>query len=318
MKPVEIINHTWVKDKIQKVEWNVTRRCNFDCSYCDNVGENPVGFHYKHDNVSKHPSLNKMIDIIDGVERLGYYDIEWSLSGGEPFVVPHIHEVLQYLRDSDPHGIAVVTNGSVGLDRMLKHFELIDHLLISFHYEFTQNRTDEYLKKIIELDKMAKDTGKRFTPRFLLYPGEFDYFERMHGRLRDAGVEVAEFRNIIQPPGSNQVYTKKEEADIIWWRDNTGKYVQNVEILFDDGTTMMSYPDEITLNGWHKFEGWTCSAGINQIHIGPLGEVYRGTCQAEGLLGNVTDFDFKIPTEPVICPFETCLDYLDISTPKHA
>ena len=91
-----------------------------------------------------------------------------------------------------------------------------------------------------------------------------------------------------------------------------------MEILFDDGTTMMSYPDEITLNGWHKFEGWTCSAGINQIHIGPLGEVYRGTCQAEGLLGNVTDFDFKIPTEPVICPFETCLDYLDISTPKHA
>jgi len=318
LKPIEVINKSWVKDKAQIVEWNVTRRCNFDCSYCDDTGNNPVGFHFKHDKVSKHPPLETMIDIIDGVERLGYYDIGWALSGGEPFTVPHIHEVLKYLRESEPYGISLVTNGSVGLDRIVKSFELLDHLIVSFHFEFTQHRTDEYFDKIVELDKIAKDTNRKFTPRFLLYPGEFEYFERMHGRLRDAGVQVAEFRNIISPPGWDKQYTKHEENEMIWWRDNTGRYVQNLELILDGGESMMSYPDEITLNGWNKFKGWTCSVGINQIHIGPYGEAYRGTCRAGGQLGNITDPDFKMPTEPIICPFENCIDYIDISTPKHA
>mgnify|MGYP000100186219 CR=1 FL=1 len=317
MRPVEVINKSWVKDKAQIVEWNVTRRCNFNCSYCDDTGNNPVGFHFKHDSISKHPSLETMISIIDGVERLGYYDIGWALSGGEPLTVPHIYEVLKYLRESEPYGISVVTNGSVGLNRILKCFELLDHLIVSFHFEFTQNRTDEYFNKIVEIDKISKDTGKKFTPRFLLYPGEFDYFRKMHARLLDAGVQVAEFRNIIPLPGSDKMYTQEEEQDILWWRNNTGRYAKNIELLFDDGTRKETYPDEITLNNWNKFKEWTCSVGINQIHIGPNGEVYRGTCRAGGQLGNITDPNFKMPTEPITCPFETCIDYIDISTPKH-
>ena len=191
-------------------------------------------------------------------------------------------------------------------------------MIISFHYEFTQNRGDEYFNKIVEIDKLAKSLEKRFSARFLLYPGQFEYFKKMYRRLKDAGVRVAEFRNIIPPPGWNKSYTKQEKNQINWFRNNTGNYSQNLELTFDDNTCVTTYPDQITINGWNKFKGWSCTAGINQTHISPDGEVYRATCRAGGQLGSIIDPDFKPPIEPITCPFETCIDYIDISTPKSA
>ena len=169
-----------------------------------------------------------------------------------------------------------------------------------------------------EIDKLAKSLGKRFNARFLLYPGQFDYFKKMYERLKNAGVRVAEFRNIIPPPGWNKSYTKQEKDQINWFRKKTGSYAQNLELTFDDNTSVITYPDQITINGWDKFKGWSCRAGILQIHIGPYGEVYRATCRAGGQIGSILDPDFKLPIEPITCPFETCIDYIDISTPKNA
>ena len=318
MKPIRLVNKNKERDKVHLVEWNLTRRCNFDCSYCDDTGNNPVGFHFKHDKISKHPSLETMIKIIDGVESLGYYNIDWALTGGEPFTVPHIYEVLKYLRESAPYNISLVTNGSVGLNRIIKCFELLDKMIISFHYEFTQHRTEEYFNKIVELDKLANSLGNRFCARFLLYPGQFDYFKKMHRRLEDAGVREVEFRNIIPLPGWNKSYTEEEKNQIKWFRNNTSNISQNLELTFDDNTCVTTYPDQITINNWNKFKGWSCTAGINQTHIGPNGEVYRATCRAGGQVGSIIDPDFKQPIEPITCPFETCIDYVDISTPKSA
>ena len=36
------------QSKVFKIEWNIGKRCNFNCSYCDD---------YTHDNFSKHLSL---------------------------------------------------------------------------------------------------------------------------------------------------------------------------------------------------------------------------------------------------------------------
>lgn len=318
MKPVAIQNKSWDKH-VQVVEWHITKRCNFDCSYCDDFTENGGAFQYSHSLTEKHPSLEKMIKIIDNVEQLGFYDISWSISGGEPMVVPHFFEVLKYIRESDPHEITIATNGSLPLKKLLECFELLDHMIISFHFEFISHRLDEYREKIIELDKFAKEHNKRFTPRLLFPAGQF---ETVRSMIID-GVEGYEFRNIIPPlntsfiEGRNSYYNSAEELELHELRQMT-EYNKSIELYGSDGSVKESYPDEITLNDWHHFKDWSCRIGLEQIYIEPEGWVYRSKCRAGGILGNILDDNFELPTDPIKCPYDRCLDHVDITTSKAA
>ena len=71
-----------------RIEWNMGRRCNFDCSYC---GAD------LHDNKSKHLPFEKFDDAVRTMREF-YADkqIRMSLTGGEPFVHPRILDILQY------------------------------------------------------------------------------------------------------------------------------------------------------------------------------------------------------------------------------
>lgn len=323
MRPIEIKQDKDENSAYQTIVWDVTKRCNFDCSYCDDWDTNTTEFAYSHSRNIKHPSFDKMIAIIDAVEDLGYYDIEWALTGGEPLVIPHINQVLKYMREGGPHSITCVTNGSMKLDRIIEAFGYLDHLILSFHYEFTYNRIDEYIGKCIALHKYAMDNNKRFTPRFMLYPGKFDVFKDIYDKLLAAGIKVPEFRNIQPLPnqrfieGRNSYYNTEEDEMIEWFREQSN-YVQDCILVYPDGTEKRSYPDEITFKEWNEFRGWTCKVGVDQLRLDPDGWVYRGECRAGGILGNVLDPEFEKPADSIICPFDKCLNYVDITMPKHA
>ena len=62
------------------VEWNIGKRCNLDCAYC------PAEI---HDNFSPHTNLDKMVNTIYELEKVGK-PIRLSLTGGEPTVHPKI------------------------------------------------------------------------------------------------------------------------------------------------------------------------------------------------------------------------------------
>lgn len=323
MKPIAVSNTSWKNErynKIQIIEWHVTKRCNFNCSYCDDFTANGGAFQYSHSMTDKHPSLEKMIKIVDNIESLGFYDIAWSISGGEPMVVPHFYEVLKYIRESDPHDITISTNGSIPLKQLIKCFGELDHLIMSLHFEFISHRIEEYKEKIVALDKFAKENGKKFTPRIQFPAGKFEMAKDM---IID-GVDNYEFRNIIPLPdtpfieGRNSYYNLAEEEELSKLRESETQYVKSVDLHYPDGSTRSSYPDEITLNDWHNFEGWTCRIGLDQLYIEPEGWVYRSKCRAGGILGNILDDNFVLPTDSIICPFDRCLDHVDITTPKAA
>jgi molybdenum cofactor biosynthesis enzyme MoaA len=196
------------------VDWYMTKRCNFSCSYCAE---------YLHDNYSESPSLEKMKLLVDIIGQKHYNNVLWSLTGGEPMVIPHFQEILKYIAKSDPVNISITTNGSVPLKKYIEAYENgLDNITLSMHFEHIENRIDEYIEKIIELENFRKQwnkknnkdnhlKSKRLVARFMAYPGAMPIIEKMHNVFLAEGIEKIEFRN-IRPQlgiGQDQMPTKK-------------------------------------------------------------------------------------------------------------
>ena len=98
--------HTWFK-----VEWNLGKRCNYDCSYCD-IGT--------HDNFSPHMSFDVWKNTVDKILNSTNKKVKLSITGGEPYINPNIIEMFKYAKDSGVHNISVVFRGLSSLSFQLR------------------------------------------------------------------------------------------------------------------------------------------------------------------------------------------------------
>lgn len=182
------------------VDWYITKRCNFDCSYC---------VEYLHDNHSKHPPWEKAKLLVDIIEEEHFWNVDWSICGGEPMIIPWILDLYEYIGRSHPNDLAVTTNGSVPASKYIEAYKVgLSSITLSMHFEFIQHRIDEYIDKIIEISEFRKqwnkenpEKQKNFIPRFMIYPGQLDLIEEMHSKLLKADVPRMEFRNIRPQKG---------------------------------------------------------------------------------------------------------------------
>jgi MoaA/NifB/PqqE/SkfB family radical SAM enzyme len=228
----------WYKNNAHaafSVDWYIGKRCNFDCTYCVD---------YLHDNVSKHPPLEKLITLVDTIYNTYGSNVMWSITGGEPTIIPWFHEVAQYIYEK-PLGardVSITTNGS----RTLKYFTeqlypYLHNITMSMHFEHIAHREDEYVEKIIGLenwrkqwnaDMKAKDKhfnsqvalpsgyrNKTLLARFMVYPGQFERIQRMYKKLKEAGVEKIEFRYIRPLVGKANEYMPAEKLDTSYNHD---------------------------------------------------------------------------------------------------
>ena len=73
-----------------KIEWNIGKRCNYDCSYC------PAEI---HDNFSEHTDIEILKNTVDVISKMNKPRI--SFTGGEPCVHPPLPLALHRQRDPD-------------------------------------------------------------------------------------------------------------------------------------------------------------------------------------------------------------------------
>ena len=82
MQTVAVEHASANQAKVVKIEWNMGKRCNFHCSYCDE---------FTHDNKSKHMSFEVAKRTIDKiVSKLPGRKFKINLTGGEPTVNPNL------------------------------------------------------------------------------------------------------------------------------------------------------------------------------------------------------------------------------------
>lgn len=86
------------------IEISLTAKCNFNCDFCFNRGTLGRGA----------MSFEDFKIIIDGLQKAGLRGVPVCLGGGEPFLNPDAHKMVQYaVRRLGRENVSITTNGSM-------------------------------------------------------------------------------------------------------------------------------------------------------------------------------------------------------------
>ena len=277
-----------------KVEWNIGKRCNLDCSYC------PSEIHDLH---SPHQNIQVLLDTVDKLSAIP--NVRISLTGGEPCVHPHIERLLEYMR-SKIKWINVTTNATrqdtfyLGLP--------VDHIVFSLHFEDTNWRYR--LSTIIEYAEYSR--GKPFMVNLMAHHKYMDEVRDAAQTLAFHGVEFA-VRRIRWTEKHDWFDDMKYSPKDLDWILKTKETV-NPNTLIDG--TELAHTNDIIKEHRNQFKGWACRAGIESLMINWDGEVHRATCRVGGSLGNIYTGTFSLPNETVTCTRKYCTCAADVNITK--
>lgn len=146
------------------IDWEVTLKCNLDCSYCGDC----------HDNSKPHPLLSECLETIDFMYK--YVDVymkhkaPWSrrvilnIYGGESLFHPNIVEILEQSRiqhkpykDRWSLTITTTTNALVSPRQINRIVNLIDEFTVSYHTESTEKQKQQIRDNLL----LIKHSNKR-------------------------------------------------------------------------------------------------------------------------------------------------------------
>jgi pyruvate-formate lyase-activating enzyme len=162
------------------LDWEVTMKCNLDCSYCNENG---------HNNKTKHPDYEDCLKSLDFMYK--YVDLYMqkkisslrhvvlNVYGGESLFHPDIVDILKQARAKyQPYTgrwgltITTTTNAVVPEHRMSEIIPLIDEFTVSYHTESTDKQKQQCKDNILAI----KAAGKRIKCIVLMHnqPELFD------------------------------------------------------------------------------------------------------------------------------------------------
>ena len=285
------------KDSV-KIEWNLGKRCNLDCTYC------PAEI---HDNFSPHTRLDKLMHTVDKLAQLKNARI--SFTGGEPTVHPAFEKLLDYAR-SKIQWLSVTTNGT----RTVEFYERIPVNYIVFSLHFEDPHWKRRLRTIIDF---ATATEALSHPKdfHIALMAHHDYIKE----LKEAASRLTGF-NI---PFTIRRIRWTEKHD---WFDDLKYNGQDLDWILRCNATAkpntlvddfeLVHANDLIKEHRNKFKDWKCNAGLESLMINWDGEVHRATCRVGGSLGNIYDESFEMPDESIICTREWCTCAADVNITK--
>ncbi|MHC4944354.1 MAG: tetratricopeptide repeat protein [Planctomycetota bacterium] len=252
------------------VVWYATMKCNNRCPYC-------LAFQ-QQDPMIQVPFR----DYKDWVNAWNRFEGELMLdiTGGEPFLIPNIVDLIKELNENITVGIT--TNTRRDLTEFVQAIspEKCTSVTCSLHPSSPQNFED-FLGKIM----LLKGRGFHVVVNFVAYPEQLwmiPYYKRL---VEDAGVV---FHVDPYGPGPKRPYELAEREK---------EFLKNY-VGMDRGDFFNTKPVL-----------YQCSGGMNFFSTLPNGDTY--TCVTkryvpENFVGNLFDEDFKPFSEPIQCTAVSC------------
>jgi len=170
------------------LDWEVTKLCNLDCSYC------VTGIDGGHDNSTRHPPLTECLQSIDFMyEYVDLYmqykkqsqrKVVLNVYGGESIFHPDIVKILKECRekykkyqDNWHLTITCTTNGVIGPTQWKKIVPLVDEFSVSYHTEILHKQRQQFIDNVLYL----KQENKRFKCIVMMHndPAYFDQAEKI-------------------------------------------------------------------------------------------------------------------------------------------
>jgi len=291
------VTSAWPHQDQLKVEWNIGKRCNYDCTYC------PSSI---HDNFSPHTDINILERTVDKLCEIGK-PLRISLTGGEPCVHPDIEDLFEYFKRKDVFWVNVTTNGTRPSSWYLQNEMFFNHLIFSLHFEHDWERVH---RNIIQYQA---GTQTDFFVNVMAHHKHMDSVRKVVKEYSDRGIRYA-VRRIRWTEGDHNIFDdlKYEGKDLEWILAQDATVKPNCRI--DDSEIMHS--NDVIKKHLNQFKGWQCNAGLESLMINWDGEVRRATCRVGGSLGNIYEGSFVVPSEPVICTRDWCTCAADIPLTK--
>ena len=291
------ITSSWPHQDQIKVEWNLGKRCNYDCTYC------PSSI---HDNHSPHADINILEATVDKLCEIGK-PLRISLTGGEPCVHPDIEDLLDYFKRKDIFWVNLTTNGTRPANWYLQNEMYFNHLVFSLHFEYDWQRV------VRTINEFYDRTQTDFFVNIMAHHDHMDSVRKVVKEFREKGIRFA-VRRIRWTEGDHNVFDdmRYDGNDLEWIISQDATAKANCRI---DDVEIMHANDVIKLH-MNKYKGWTCNAGIESLMINWDGDVHRATCRVGGSLGNIYEGNFVAPSNPVTCDRDFCTCAADIPLTK--
>jgi MoaA/NifB/PqqE/SkfB family radical SAM enzyme len=295
MKNIKHIVTTSKEYQIE-VEWMITQRCNYECTYCASYN-NSGNFMFK--------SLEEYITAFKYLSNhFGNKTIKLSFLGGEPMLYKQWPELVNYISELN-YLPKITTNLSIPVKSYINKLNknLGKFIVASWHPEYATNEfmnnvqllndnnfirsvsvsaPQEYWNEAIEVLKTLK----------LKYGEKFVHLTRIKDE-NSQGLSITD--KLID-------YTSEQEKYFTFHRDYP------VEIKVTDITNKTTIYNKIDAHNI-KFKGMNCAVGKDSIHITPNGDVYPSACllnYRKARMGNIYRQDIIKPTSSIRCPFVAC------------
>ena len=285
----------WPHQSSIKIEWNLGKRCNYDCSYC------PSSI---HDNSSPHTDIEILKATVDKLMTLGK-PIRLSFTGGEPCVHPKFDELVKYCKHVGINWISVTTNGT----RPYEFYASlpVDQYVFSIHLEYDWKRVFNTIESVVDLTKI------KVIAQIMAHHDYMDAVLQLRAKCLLAEIPST-VRRIRWTEGDHDLFDdmRYNANDLNWLKEQDSTVQPNTVI---DDTQLIHANDVIKLH-LNKYKGWTCNAGIESLMINWDGDVHRATCRVGGSLGNIYQSNFIAPIEPVTCDRNFCTCAADIPLTK--
>jgi len=290
--------------ELVRFNWFITKRCNYDCSYCDDA---------IHDKISERPSLDKLKYNANNIfEYFSPEKVFFDFTGGEPTLIKEFLEFLEWLREMNIGYISLVTNGTYKYDKLERLLKLADHITISLHMEYVN---DKIINKIIKTCRGQNNVKIQITMHA-------EYFEKIKNvtaifKRNNINFTIRPIREKNSKAWYNGINHYTDE--MLEFMEHTEQNPNNmIQVLHDDNTiTSISSPNYMMQTKQNRFNGWWCWAGVKYFVIWFDGTVRRAGCKtgSNDVLGNInTTVNF---TEfPIQCNDYSCNCGPELLLPK--
>ena len=149
------------------LDWELTMKCNLDCSYCGQ------GIYAGHDNSTKHPSVAdclksidfmfKYVDLYMATKPKGIRYVVLNVYGGEALHHPEIVEILTQVREKyQPYKdqwvltVTTTTNAIISEKKLSQIIPLIDEFTVSYHIENTPKQKQQFKDNLLNIKKSGR------------------------------------------------------------------------------------------------------------------------------------------------------------------
>lgn len=291
-----------------EVEWDITQRCNYSCSYCASYN-NTQPFNFKE--------LDEYLDSFEYLSNFfGNKTIKINFLGGEPTLFKQWVKLVNWLSENN-FVIKLTTNLSVPVIQYIKvlNVGLGNFISASYHTEFAD------LDKFYENANYLHHAGFLHSITLLPDPKNWDYSMKCYEKLsKITTVSLNKIKNeFTDSVGISGDFIEYSDEQLKMFNQVPRRVDENMSIIVDGETKHPSLYE--IREKYSNFKGMKCAIGRDRIHIKPNGDIYPSACllnYPRAKMGNIFKKNIIKPKNAVICPFNECLCGPDIRIEKWA